>query len=163
MQAAVDALIAWFALPQTGLGSVFIIALISATLLPLGSEPAVFAYAKLHPEQFWVVVAVATAGNTLGGMIDYWLGYAAKVAVAPDKQGRYLRWLERFGPRTMFVSFLPVIGDPLCTLGGWVKLPFWPSVGWMALGKALRYTVMTAGLLWVPDSFWKSLLRPFLG
>ena len=51
----------WFALPRNGLSSVFVIAFVSATLLPMGSEPAVFAYAKLNPDQFWAVVAVATS------------------------------------------------------------------------------------------------------
>ena len=40
------------------------------------------------------------------------------------------------------------MGDPLCALAGWIKLPFWPCVGWMALGKFARYVVYTAALLW---------------
>ena len=51
------------ALPEVGLGAVFVIAFISATLLPLGSEPAVFALVKLNPDLFWPAVMVATAGN----------------------------------------------------------------------------------------------------
>jgi hypothetical protein len=46
------------------------------------------------------------------------------------------------------------IGDPLCTLAGWLRMPFWPSVGYMAIGKFLRYLAMTGSLLWIPDSFW---------
>lgn len=61
----VQSLVAWFALPSHGLSTVFVVSFVSATLLPLGSEPAVFGYAKLNPEQFWLVVAVATVGNTL--------------------------------------------------------------------------------------------------
>jgi membrane protein YqaA with SNARE-associated domain len=33
----------------------------------------------------------------------------------------------------------------------------------MAIGKFLRYTTMTAALLWVPDSWWMKLLSPFTG
>ena len=39
----------WLALPQFGLSTVFIVSFISATLLPLGSEPAVFGLIKLTP------------------------------------------------------------------------------------------------------------------
>ena len=46
------------------------------------------------------------------------------------------------------------VGDPLCTLGGWLKLPFWPSLAYMAVGKCLRYLTMTTLLLYVPDGFW---------
>ena len=67
MESWIARLLEWFALPQHGLSTVFVIAFVSATLLPMGSEPAVFGYAKLNPEQFWLVVAVATVGNTLGG------------------------------------------------------------------------------------------------
>ena len=163
MEALIARLIGWFALPENGLSSVFVIAFVSATLLPLGSEPAVFGYAKLNPDQFWLVVAVATVGNTLGGAVDYWMGRGAKEAVAPHRQTRYFKWFERLGAKALFFSWLPAVGDPLCAVAGWLKLPFWQCLGWMAVGKALRYTVMTALLLWVPDAWWMKLIRPFAG
>lgn len=163
MESLVATLLNWFAVPRNGLMSVFTIALISATLLPLGSEPAVFGYAKLNPGQFWLVVAVATLGNTLGGVIDYMIGRGAKSALSKAPPGRYLRWFERMGPRTLLLSWLPVVGDPLCALAGWLKMPFWQSVLWMAVGKFLRYASFTAMLLWIPDAWWVKLLRPFMG
>ncbi len=163
VESMVRTLIAWFSLPENGLSTVFVVSFVSATLLPPGSEPAVFGYAKLHPEQFWLVIAVATVGNTLGGIVDYWLGYGAKKALAEGKQTRYLRWFERLGPRLLFFSFLPAVGDPICSVAGWLKMPFWPSVGWMIAGKFTRYMAMTAALLWIPDSFWRDLLARVAG
>ena len=160
MQAYVMQLIDWFALPANGLGSVFVLAFVSATLLPMGSEPAVFAYTKLNPDHFWLVVVVATAGNTLGGALDYWLGRGAKKAIAPHAQTRYLHWFERLGPKALFFSWLPVVGDPLCAVAGWLRLSFLPCLAWMAIGKFLRYSLMTAALLWIPDGFWQAL-NPF--
>jgi len=150
-------------LPENGLSTIFVIAFVSATLLPMGSEPAVFGFVKLNPEQFWLAVAGATVGNTLGGIVDYWLGVGAHEAVARGKRTRHLKWLERLGPKALFFSWLPAVGDPLCAVAGWLRLPFWPSVGWMALGKFLRYTTMTAALMWVPDAWWRALLGPFSG
>jgi membrane protein YqaA with SNARE-associated domain len=161
MEALVEGVIAWFALPKNGLASVFIVSFVSATLLPMGSEPAVFGFVKLNPDAFWITVAVATAGNTLGGIVDYWLGYGAKLALARHQDTRYFAWLRRFGPKMLLLSWLPAIGDPLCALAGWLKLPFWPSVAYMAIGKFLRYATMTAALLWVPDAWWLKLLAPF--
>lgn len=60
-----------------------------------------------------------------------------------------IAWLQRFGPKACVLSWLPLVGDPLCAVAGWLKLPFWPCVAWMALGKFLRYLVLTAGLVWV--------------
>jgi membrane protein YqaA with SNARE-associated domain len=67
LSTALSAVLAWFALPQVGLVTVFITAFVSATLLPMGSEPVVFGYVKLNPDQFWLTIAVATLGNTLAG------------------------------------------------------------------------------------------------
>jgi membrane protein YqaA with SNARE-associated domain len=143
------------------LTSVFLISFASATLLPIGSEPAVFGYIKLNPDAFWLTIAIATVGNTLGGVVDYGLGRGAKYAIAEHKGTRYFGWLERFGPPVLLLAWLPAIGDPLCTLAGWLKLKFWPCVVYMAIGKFLRYVTMTAALLWVPDSWWAWLLSPF--
>ena len=68
------------ALPQFGLSTVFVVAFVSATLLPLGSEPAVFGLVKLNPELFWPAILVATAGNTLGGAVSWWMGLGAHQA-----------------------------------------------------------------------------------
>ncbi|MEY4974968.1 MAG: inner membrane protein YqaA [Pseudomonadota bacterium] len=153
MDAWIAHTLAWLALPQHGLPGVFLIALLSATLLPMGSEPAVFGLVKLNPELFWPAVLVATAGNTLGGMVSWWMGWGAHQAVDRWRHSsthvRALDWLQRLGPKACLLSWLPGVGDPLCAVAGWLRLPFWPCVAYMAIGKCLRYITMTAALLWV--------------
>jgi membrane protein YqaA with SNARE-associated domain len=151
MQAWLDSLMALLALPQYGLSTLFVAAFVSATLLPVGSEPFLFGLLKLNPDMFWPALAVATIGNTLGGAVDWWMGYGAhKVA---DKYShskhhvRVLGWLERLGPKACLLSWLPIVGDPLCAVAGWLKLPFWRCVAYMAIGKFLRYISMTVALL----------------
>ena len=158
MEAWFESVLALLALPKFGLSTVFVVALVSATLLPLGSEPAVFGLVKLNPEMFWPAVLVATAGNTLGGMISWWMGYGAELAYErlahKSGQARALRYLERFGPKACLLSWLPGVGDPLCAVAGWLKMAFWPCVMYMAIGKFARYVTMTAALLWVfPGQF----------
>ena len=153
MEAWIESLLAALALPKFGLSTVFLISLISATLLPLGSEPAVFGLVKLNPDLFWPAVLVATLGNTLGGAITWWMGYGVeriyeRVAHKP-LQARALLWLERFGPKACLLAWLPGVGDPLCAVAGWLKMPFWPCVAYMAVGKFGRYVTMTVALLWV--------------
>ena len=107
------------ALPRYGLSTVFVIAFVSATLLPMGSEPAVFGLVKLNPDLFWPAVVVATAGNTLGGALTWWMGYGAERAYERVTKNpgaahpRALRWLERFGASACLLSWLPVVGDPV--------------------------------------------------
>jgi membrane protein YqaA with SNARE-associated domain len=150
------------ALPQYGLSTVFIVSFISATLLPLGSEPVVFGLVSLNHDLFWPAVLVATAGNTLGGAVDWWMGYGARKASGKYQKTsglhfKALQWLERFGPKACLLAWLPGIGDPLCAVAGWLKLPFWPSVMYMAIGKFLRYVMLTAGLLWIFPADWQHL------
>lgn len=149
----IDQLIQLLALPQYGLSTVFVVSFISATLLPMGSEPVVYGLIKINPALWWQVIAVATAGNTLGGAVDWWMGMAAS-KVADKYQGshlhlRALRWLERLGPKACLLAWLPLVGDPLCAVAGWLRLPFWPCLLYMAIGKFLRYVALTAALMGV--------------
>ncbi len=152
MEAWLHGLLAALSLPQYGLSTVFVVATLSATLLPMGSEPVVFGLVKLNPDLFWPAVLVATAGNTLGGAISWVMGVGAHRAVdrarGKPTETQALRWLERFGPKACLLSWLPAVGDPLCAVAGWLKMPFWPCVAYMAVGKFLRYLTMTAALLW---------------
>lgn len=161
MEAWIHQLLHTLSLPEFGLSTVFVVALISATLLPMGSEPVVFGLVKLNPELFWPAVVVATLGNTLGGAIDWWMGYGANSALkkyrgstADSQHARALRWLEKLGPKACLLSWLPGVGDPLCAVAGWLRFAFWPCLMYMAIGKFLRYLVMTAGLLWVFPQDW---------
>lgn len=146
-----DQLLTLLALPQYSLGTVFVVSFISATLLPMGSEPVVFGLVQLNPELFWPVVLVATLGNTLGGALSWWMGLATHQAVdryrASPYHVRALHWLERLGPKACLLAWLPLVGDPLCAVAGWLRLPFWPCLVYMAIGKLTRYTLMTAGLM----------------
>jgi membrane protein YqaA with SNARE-associated domain len=158
---AIHWLLATLAVPEVGLWSVFIVSAVSATLLPIGSEPAVFAVVKANADLFWPALLVATAGNTLGGVVDYWMGVGAKQMFAKERGTRWFGWLQRFGAKTLLLSWLPGIGDPLCVLAGWLRLPVWQCVAYMAIGKFLRYLTMTWLLLFVPDGFWQFLMRVF--
>jgi len=146
-------LLEWLALPQFGLSTVFVVSFVSATLLPLGSEPAVFGLIKLNPDLFWPAILVATVGNTLGGSVSWWMGLGTHKAVDKARgsatEVQALNWLRRFGARACLLSWLPVVGDPLCAVAGWLKLPFWPCLAYMAVGKFLRYLVMTSVLLYL--------------
>jgi membrane protein YqaA with SNARE-associated domain len=146
-----EPLLALLALPRFGLSTLFVAAFISATLLPVGSEPALYGLLRLNPDLFWPAIFVATAGNTLGGVVDWWLGYGAHQVV--DKYGhsrshvKAIEWLERLGPKACLLAWLPLVGDPLCAVAGWLRLSFWPCVGYMLVGKFLRYVIMTTVLI----------------
>jgi membrane protein YqaA with SNARE-associated domain len=153
MQEWLDTVLSLLALPRFGLSTLFIVAFISATLVPLGSEPALYGLLRLNPDMFWPAIIVATAGNTLGGALDWWMGYGAHRVLDKYQHSRShvkaMEWLKRLGPKACLLSWLPAVGDPLCAVAGWLRLPFWPSLGYMAVGKFLRYLTLTAALLYM--------------
>ena len=141
--------------PEYGLMLLFWISLLAATLLPLGSEPFVLGWVWLNPNWVWPAWGVCTLGNTLGGVIGWWIGYGAKhwsvqhaMATGETPHVRATRWLERLGPMACLGAWLPIIGDPLCVVAGYLRLPFWPCVMYMAIGKALRYAFILWGWQW---------------
>jgi membrane protein YqaA with SNARE-associated domain len=149
----INQLINLLSLPQYGLSTVFLVSFMSATLLPLGSEPALFGLVKLRPDLFWPAIAVATTGNTLGGAASWAMGRGSQHWLhrrnGQITHRKALVWLESLGPKACLLSWLPGIGDPLCAVAGWLKLPFWPCVAYMAIGKLARYVLMTGGLVWL--------------
>lgn len=153
MYAMLEPALALLALPQFGLSTLFVAAFISATLIPVGSEPALYGLLHLNPDLFWEAIVVATIGNTLGGAVDWWMGYGAHKAADHYSHSklhvRALDWLERLGPKACLLSWMPLVGDPLCAVAGWLKLSFWPCVGYMLIGKFFRYVVMTSVLVFM--------------
>ena len=151
MQAWLEQLLLLLALPKFGLSTVFVVSFVSATLLPLGSEPVVFGLVDLNPSLFWPAILVATAGNTLGGMLTWAMGLASHQVVDKYSHSRHhlraLDWLGQLGPKACLLAWLPIVGDPLCGVAGWLRMPFWPCVAYMAIGMFGRYLVMTAALM----------------
>lgn len=131
----------WLLRPEVGLAGLFLSSFLSATLLPGSSEALLFAVLRLHPEQSLFAVALATLGNTLGGMTTYGMARLVPQQLAE----RPLALARRWGAPVLILAWAPLIGDLLCAAAGWLRLPPWQSAAWMALGKGLRY----AALAWL--------------
>ena len=83
---------------------------------------------------------MATVGNTLGGMIDYGMGLArSKLFARAARQTRWFGWLQRFGPKTMLLSWLPGHRRSDLHLGRLAAAAVLAQRLYMAIGKFLRY------------------------
>jgi len=124
----------------TSLWALFASSFFAATLLPGGSEAVLFGVIRLHPGQLWPALAVATLGNTLGGMSSYLLG-----RIIPQRQVLTgLTAMQRYGTPALLLSWVPLLGDPLCVAAGWLRLNPWWSALSIAIGKFARYWVIAA-------------------
>jgi membrane protein YqaA with SNARE-associated domain len=122
------------------LWTLFFSSFLAATVLPGGSEVVLYTLLKLHPGHYWLALAVATTGNTLGGMSSWLIG-----RLIP--QGRHLKGLammQKYGAPALLLSWVPVIGDPLCVAAGWLRLNPWVSLAFIALGKLARYWLIAS-------------------
>ncbi|MGB0866316.1 MAG: YqaA family protein [Granulosicoccaceae bacterium] len=143
----VDALLEW------GLTGMFVAAFLAATVLPLGSEVLFSVLLSQHVNPV-TLVWVATTGNVLGSLTNYALGYWGGTALAK-------RWLkmgdadlahaeerfQRFGLCSLLLAWVPVIGDPITVVAGFLRVPLLWFVSLVTLGKGARYGVLAYMLL----------------
>ncbi|MGY3568746.1 DedA family protein [Vibrio sp. SCSIO 43135] len=133
----------WFS--DSALWVLFLSGFLSATLLPGGSEASLIATLSLQQFSTLSIILIATIGNTLGGMTNYWLGLWLPNRTQSEKHGhKALKWLNKHGYWALFFSWLPVIGDPLCLAAGWLRMKFLPCFVFILIGKLLRYSLLAA-------------------
>jgi membrane protein YqaA with SNARE-associated domain len=171
------------------LWGLFLSAFLSSTLLPGGSE-AVLAYlTHAQGHDLLLLLAVASAGNTLGGMTSWSIGRLVAIrypliasdegrktsngplldhlpltpslkegdtspgsSTVPspprggagwgDKHRTAVARLRHWGAPVLLLSWLPVIGDPLCVAAGWIKVHWLLSLVLIGIGKTARYAVV---------------------
>lgn len=121
-------------------------AFLAATLLPGGSEVLLMALVKSSPELWLGLFVAATLGNTLGALTSLGLGRLGRIAWEPEQlsasQRRAMALVEKYGVWSLLLSWAPVIGDILCVLAGWLRLPLLASTVLILIGKALRYALL---------------------
>ncbi len=130
------------------LWALFASAFVSASLLPGGSEALLYWLAGQGRHETLTLLLVAGAGNTLGGMSSWGLGrllawrWPGHRLLRRPAQKSALARLRRWGSPALLLSWLPVVGDPLCLAAGWLRVGFWPALLFVAVGKLLRYGVV---------------------
>ena len=134
------------------LASLFASSFLSATLLPGNSEVVLVAMLLSGVSQPWLLVVIAPMGNSLGGLTNVILGRFFPLREKSRWQEKAVGWLKRYGAATLLLSWMPVIGDLLCLLAGWMRISWGPVLFFLCLGKALRYVLVAwatlQGMTW---------------
>lgn len=135
---------------HNGLPALFVVSFLAATILPLGSEWLLVALI-LQAHNVDSVVAVATLGNFLGACTTYGIGawgsaFIMEKILRIDSQqmGRATRLYQKYGSWSILLSWLPVIGDPLCLVGGSLRLNFFLFSLLAFSGKLARYALVAS-------------------
>lgn len=128
------------------LWTLFISAFVSSTILPGNSEIVLVAVLKAGGANPLAALAVATLGNTLGGMTTYGIG---RLLPSRIPEGKAIARVRRFGVAALLLSWLPFVGDALCAAAGWLRLNWAGCALAMAAGKAARYAVLAQAVAFV--------------
>ena len=132
--------------------SLFVAAFLAATLFPLPSEVGLAALIADRAASPALLVAVATAGNVLGSVVNFVLGrFLVRLRdrpwfpIDPARLDRAARWFRRWGAWTLLLAWVPVVGDPLTMVAGALGVRWWPFLTLVTIGKAGRYIAVAAG------------------
>ncbi len=128
--------------------ALFALSFLAATLLPLGSEWLLVAL-LLNRRDPVALVAVATAGNYLGACTTWLIGmyggsWLIRTLLRIDEQAenRAKELYTRYGAWSLLFSWLPVVGDPLCLVGGVLRVGFGRFSLLVGTGKLARYAAV---------------------
>jgi membrane protein YqaA with SNARE-associated domain len=113
----------------------------AATLFPLPSEAALFAYLQHYPNNAVLAVSVATLGNTAGGMTSYLIG---RFIPSRKLDSKAIQHVRRYGAPVTLLAWLPIVGDALSVAAGWLRIHWAAVLGFMATGRLLRYIAVAA-------------------
>ncbi len=136
-----------------GYVSLFVSAFLAATVLPMSSEAVLSALVVGDGFDLWLLIALASIGNTLGAVVNWLLGrYCLRwrdrkwFPVSAAALERASRWFSRYGVFSLLFAWLPVVGDPLTFVAGILRVRFALFLVLVALGKTARY-VAVAGMV----------------
>ena len=135
-----------------GLVGLFLAAFLSGSVFPFNSE-VVLTFMVYNGFSVTSSIVAATAGNTLGGVSIYYLGYLGKMEwiekyakVEEKKIHAILPKLQKYGPLTATLSFVPIIGDVIILGLGFFRISPWMTLIYMTIGKVIRYMIIAGAI-----------------
>ncbi|MFH2090894.1 MAG: YqaA family protein [Pseudomonadota bacterium] len=132
-------------LADAGYLGLFLAAFLAATVLPLSSEVVLAALLANGYSPFYAV-GVATAGNVLGSVVNYYIGIFGSAFVLQKilrvSEQNLIKAENRFrqyGVFSLLFAWVPIIGDPLTLAAGILRVRFFLFLVLVGIGKCLRY------------------------
>jgi membrane protein YqaA with SNARE-associated domain len=134
-------------------GSLFLAALLAATLIPAQSESVLTGLILAGGQPVVALVAVASLGNILGSVLNWLIGRGVEqfrtrkwFPISEAQLARAQAQYQRFGYWSLLFAWVPVIGDPLTLAAGVMREPLWRFLALVSIGKIGRYLALAAGI-----------------
>ncbi len=133
--------------------SLFTASFLAATILPGSSEVALAGLVVAYPQSVLPLFIVATAGNTLGAVLNWCLGRSLMrfaggrwFPATAQRIEQASGYFHRFGSWPLLFSWVPIIGDPMTVAAGALRIRILIFIPLVLIGKALRYAAVVGGI-----------------
>ena len=130
-------------------GALFLAAFLAATILPAQSEMGLAFLVHQASEAVIMLVAIASAGNILGALVNWYLGRFANhwrdrrwFPISANQLDKATIWYQRYGKYSLLASWVPLIGDPITLAAGLLRTPFVPFLILVSIAKTARYLII---------------------
>lgn len=145
-----DAIVQFFV--DWGYIGLFISALVAGSILPFSSEVVLTVLVQMEADPTLCLLS-ASVGNTIGGMICYWLGYLGNMErierwlkIDKQKMDKVSGFVKRYGAWMGLFGVLPWIGEAIIVLLGLMRANLWLTTATMFVGKFIRYLLLILAL-----------------
>ena len=131
-------------LMDLGYWGLFLGSFLAATIVPFSADVMLVGMLVAGGSP-WAVIAIATAGNFLGGLTSYGVGligkweWIIKLGVKPETLEKQKAKIDKYGSWAALLSWVPIIGDVIAVALGFYRAKFLPSALFMFIGKFGRF------------------------
>ena len=129
---------------ELGYFGLFIGSFLASTIVPFSADVLLVGMLVAGGSP-WIVIAVATAGNFLGGLTSYGIGRIGKwewierLGVSPEKMAHHKAKIDKYGAWIALLSWVPFVGDIFAVGLGFYRVRFIPSALCMLIGRFGRF------------------------
>ena len=145
-----DALVQFFI--DWGYIGLFISALVAGSILPFSSEVVMTVLVQMGADPALCLVS-ASIGNTIGGLLCYWLGYLGNMEwierwlkIDKQKMDKVSGFVKRYGAAMGLFGVLPWVGEAIIVLLGLMRANVYITTLMMFIGKFVRYLLIILAL-----------------
>jgi membrane protein YqaA with SNARE-associated domain len=129
----------------------FAVSFLAATILPAQSEIGLAGLIAGNNHDLWLLIGVASVGNTLGAVVNWGLGRGVErlhgkkwFPASAAQLSRATTWYRKYGRWSLLLSWAPFVGDPLTLAAGVLREPFWSFLLLVGIAKTVRYLTVAA-------------------
>ena len=130
--------------------TLFLSSFISSTIFPGYSEITLTTFIFLNKYNIINLIFIASLGNILGSILNWYLGFhfvkfkeKKWFPINKRQLEKASLWFLNYGKWSLFLSWVPFVGDPLTVVAGVLRVPIITFLIIVSISKILRYVIVS--------------------